>query len=468
MLTLRPDLEMVWQVAEWLIRLGALAVIPLRRSPTAAASWLLLIFFFPEIGLPLYLLIGRPKFPKAREERWRLLRPYHADVAARLRQAAGCEPTDVQAFATELGRMPCATGNAIDLIDDYDRVFDRLVADIDAAEKQVDLLVYIFADDAVGQHVAAALHRAVGRGVRCRVMFDYLGSRPWRRGTLRMLRATGAEVRTALPLRLIRRRSRADMRNHRKLFVIDGKIGYAGSQNIVAKDFRPGVVNRELVARVAGPTVASMAAVVAADWWIESREEAPPPPVAIPDAAGEAHAQLLPTSADYRMEGFETLLVWQLHRARDHVVLVTPYFVPDEGVIGAMRSAAARGVRVDLVVSAVVDQRIVHLAQSSYFEELLAAGVRVHRYRDYLLHAKNVCIDSTLGIVGSSNVDLRSFQLNEEASLLLYDPATIAWLKQIQAGYLAASDLVDLQSWRGRSWARRLPENIARIMSALL
>lgn len=468
MLTLHPDLEMLWQITEWVIRLSALAVIPLRRTPTAAASWLLLIFFFPMVGLPLYLLIGRPRFPKAREERWKALRPFHADVAARLEAAAGCDPTDVQAFARELGRMPCATGNTIELIDDYDKVFDRLVDDIDAARSSVDLLVYILADDAVGQRIADALQRAVGRGVRCRVMFDYVGSGRWRRGTLRMLRATGAEIRTALPVRLIRRRSRADMRNHRKLFVIDGTIGYAGSQNIVAKDFRPGVVNRELVARVTGPVVASMVAVIAADWWIESSEEALPPSVSIPDKVGDAQAQLLPTSADYRMEGFETLLVWQLHRARNHVVLVTPYFVPDEGVIGAMRSAAARGVRVDLVVSAVVDQRIVHLAQCSYFEELLAAGVRVHEYRDFLLHAKTVCVDDTLGIVGSSNVDLRSFQLNEEASLLLYDATTIARLKEIQAGYLGGSDMVDLESWRARSWARRLPENIARIMSALL
>ncbi|WP_321163536.1 phospholipase D-like domain-containing protein [Sphingomonas sp. Leaf339] len=258
------------------------------------------------------------------------------------------------------------------------------------------------------------------------------------------------------------------MRNHRKLFVIDGAIGYAGSQNLVAKDFRPGFVNRELVARTTGPIVAAMAAVVAGDWTIEGRGAVDPAPVAVPAPTGDARLQLLPSGADFPLEGFETLLVWQLHRACDRVVLVTLYFVPDEAVIGAMRCAAARGVAVHLVVSAVVDQQIVHLAQCSYFEELLVAGVRIHRYRDFLLHAKNVGIDGTLGILGSSNVDLRSFQLNEEVSLLLHDTAQIARLDQIQAGYIAASDEVRLDQWRARPRWRHLPENIARIMSPLL
>ena len=468
MLSSHPDLRLVWYVAEWLIRVGALAVVPLRRSPAASASWLLLIFFFPGAGLLLYLFIGRPRFPAARQRRWQALHPFFADVATRLEATAGCDAGEVERFARTLGRMPCASGNAVELIDDYDGVVDRLVADIAAARHGVDLLVYIFADDAVGLRVADALAAAVARGVRCRVMFDPVGSHHWRRGTWRLLRAAGVEVREALPVRLLWRRSRADMRNHRKLFVIDGTIGYAGSQNLVAKDFRPGVVNRELVARIVGPAVASMAAVVAGDWMIEGSEPPAPTPVALPAAAGDACVQLLPSGADFPLEGFETLLVWQLHRACRRVVLVTPYFIPDEDVIGAMRSAAARGVHVDLVVSSVVDQRIVHLAQCSYFDQLLAAGIRIHQFRDYLLHAKNVSIDGELGVVGSSNVDLRSFQLNEEASLLLYDAAAIARLEEIQAAYIDGSDRLTLEGWRARSRLRRLPENIARMMSPLL
>ena len=468
MLALHPDLRLTWYVIEWAVRLGALAIVPLRRSPAAAASWLLLIFFFPEGGLALYLLIGRPRFPASRERRWQMLRPFYSDLADRLATAAGTSENDAQRFARTLGRMPSVSGNAVDLIDDYDLVVDRLVEDIDAAQERVDLLVYIFADDTVGQRVAAALGRAKTRGVRCRVMFDPVGSHHWRRGTLRLLREAGVQVREALPVRLLWRHSRADMRNHRKLFVIDGAIGYAGSQNLVAKDFRAGVVNRELVVRVTGPAVASMAAIVQGDWEIEGSAPPSPTSVAIPRATGAAAVQLLPSGADFPLEGFETLLVWQLHRASRHVILVTPYFIPDEDVIGAMRSAAARGVTVDLVVSAVVDQKIVHLAQCSYFEELLAAGIHIHAYRDYLLHAKNVSIDGLLGIVGSSNVDLRSFQLNEEASLLLHDAPMIACLETIQGEYIAASNHLDLTACQARPRVRRLLENIARMLSPLL
>jgi cardiolipin synthase len=299
-------------------------------------------------------------------------------------------------------------------------------------------------------------------------MFDPVGSHRWRRGTWRLLQTAGIETREALPIHLLWRRSRADMRNHRKLFVIDNEIGYAGSQNIVAKDFRRSVTNRELVARVTGPAVASMAAVVAADWFIEGCELPSPEDVVLPPSTGDVCLQLLPSGADFPLECFETLLVWQLHLARSRVVLVTPYFVPDEDVIGALVSASARGVAIDLIVSSVVDQRVVHLAQCSYFEQLLAAGIHIHTYRDFLLHAKNVSIDSKLGIVGSSNVDLRSFQLNEEVSLLLHSKTMVAQLEEIQSGYIANSDRIDPAGWRARSQLRRIPENLARLMSPLL
>ncbi|MEQ1955882.1 cardiolipin synthase [Mesorhizobium sp. CN2-181] len=467
-MTAQIDFETLWYASEWLIRFGALATVPLRRSPSAATSWLLLIFFFPALGLLLYLFIGRPRVPVARQKRARELRTFQLDVARRLKNDSCGDRSEAADFAQKLGRMPCVDGNSIELISDYDAVVERLLADIRSAKYAVDLLVYIFADDVVGKRIAAELGEAVQRGVRCRVMFDPIGSHRWRRGTLSLLRDAGVETREALPVHLILRRTRADMRNHRKLFVIDGLIGYAGSQNLVAKDFRPGVVNRELVARMSGPVVASLASTISSDWAMEALDRPDPFPVAIPAGSGELRAQLLPSGADYPFEGFETLLVWQLHRARQRAVLVTPYFIPDESIIGAMCSAASRGVMIDLVVSSVVDQRIVHLAQCSYFEQLLAAGIRIHLYRELLLHAKNASIDRDLGIVGSSNVDFRSFQLNEEASLLLYDRSIIDRLIEIQDGYILASDSLALDSWRSRPRLQQLSENIARIMSPLL
>lgn len=451
---------------EWLIRIGALIVIPFRRKFTAAA-WLLLIFFLPEVGLLLFLLIGQPKFPQFRIEQYRKLRPFFKRVGASLETSKPEQPSPVARFAEHLGYLPPTRGNGIDLIDDYDEAVRRLIADIDAAQRQVLILVYIFADDAVAGEVIAALGRAVARGVDCRVLLDPVGSAKWVRRTVRMLRAVGVQTREALPWRWIHRRTRRDMRNHRKLFIIDGKIGYSGSQNIVAKDFRPGVVNRELVARCTGPIVAEMKAIVLGDWFVETGTE-PSGDVEPPAGTANATLQLLPSGPEYPMEGFETLLVWQLHEAKHRAIIVTPYFIPDEDVLGAMRTAVARGVELDLVLSHVVDQRIVNLAQRSYYEDLLKAGVRIHLFNHFLLHAKNVSIDGELAILGSSNVDLRSFQLNEEVSLLLLDRDSVAKLEAVQHGYIENSDEVRLESWTKRNKAVMVAENLARLVSPLL
>lgn len=462
--------ETVFYIIEWIIRLGALAVVPLRRTPAASRGWLLLIFFLPAPGLLLFLAIGRPRFPAWRVARFRTLRPFFDAIATRLETAAPSRPHDAEAITTlaqRLGRLPAVAGNHVELIDDYDAVIDRLVTDIDAARHHVRLLVYIFANDATGGRVVAALGRAVARGVTCQVMIDPVGSYRWIRKTTRALRVVGVEVREALPFRILRGRTRRDMRNHRKLFVIDGTIAFAGSQNIVARDFRPGVVNRELVARVTGPVVAEMEAVVRADWYVET-ETMPVDDLVIPPVTGTACAQLLPSGPEYPLEGFETLLVWQLHQAREQVTIATPYLIPDEDVLGAMRTAVARGVAIDLIVSAVVDQPLVNLAQCSYYDDLLRSGVRIHLFRDELLHAKNVSIDRSLAIIGSSNVDLRSFQLNDEVSLLLFDPDSLASVTALQLGYLEHSDRLDLDQWRRRPAPRKLLENIACLVGPLL
>ncbi|WP_307088604.1 phospholipase D-like domain-containing protein [Sphingomonas faeni] len=350
---------------------------------------------------------------------------------------------------------------------DYDAVIDQLVSDIDEAVHSVHVLVYIFADDATGARVATALGRAVERGVDVRVMLDPVGSGRWLRGTVGLMHANQVQLLLSLPLRFLSHRTRRDMRNHRKVIVIDDRIGYAGSQNIVDKDFRPGIVNRELVVRLTGPIVAALAAVVHRDWAIERGKgyESRMPSI---EAGGSAVVQLLPSGPSYRLPGFETLLIWQLHQATTRVVIATPYFIPSESLIDAMRIAVARGVTVELLVSKAVDQRFVNWAQSSYYETVMDVGVRVNLFQKGLLHAKNVSIDRCFAIVGSSNVDIRSFRLNEEVSLLFYDTASIDQVIEIQDGYLAESDQIDIREWRRRSPVRRLVENFAQMTSSLL
>lgn len=427
----------------------------------------MLLFFLPVPGLLLYLAIGEPRFPRWRAREARRFRPFQARVKERLDPHRAGRPPASAALAERLGGLPAVAGNSIELISDYGAAVERLVADIGRAERSVSLVVYIFANDEVGRAIASALAHAVKRGVRCRAMIDSVGSSKWLPGTLAMLRAAGVQTQEALPFHWLRRRTRRDMRNHRKLVVIDGRIGYAGSQNIVARDFRAGVTNRELVARCTGPVVAAMESVIEGDWFHETGA-LPGLPPEVPGATGDSVLQLLPSGADYAMEGFRTLLVWQIHQARRRVVIVTPYFIPGQDVLAAMTTAAARKVRVDLIVSSVVDQRVVNLAQRSYYSELLRSGVRIHLYQGFLLHAKAVSVDETLAILGSSNVDLRSFQLNEEISLLLLDRQSIRSLRAEQERCLEGSLELGLPSWERRGRAVRVAENLARLVSPLL
>ena len=472
--SLIPSFETAYLISDWVIRIAMLIVVPWRRPPEATRSWLLLIFILPLLGLVLYLAIGRPSFPAWRRVRFARLLPFKAEVIATLLPAsfAGGDPGRAAATLTrKLGGWPAVAGNQVEYLDDYDAVIGRLVADIDGANHDIRILVYIFADDATGRQVIEALGRAVARGVPCHVLIDPVGSHRWIRNTTRLLREAGVETREALPLHFLRGRTRRDMRNHRKLFLIDGSIGYAGSQNIVAKDFRPGIINRELVLRMTGPVVAELAALFVGDWYLETetmlaiRSDAPEMIGAI---RGSAVAQLLPSGADFGVQGFEMLLVAQIHAARDQVTITTPYLIPDESLLGAMRIAVLRGVAVDVIVSQVVDQPLVSLAQRSYYDELLEAGVRIHRFQGDLLHAKSISIDGNLAIVGSSNVDIRSFQLNNEASLLLYDAESIATLERIQRGYVANSETLTLAQWRGRSPLTKVAENLARLVTPLL
>jgi len=463
-------LEPVYVITGWVIRIGMLVILPVRRTPQAATSWLLLIFLLPIPGLILFLAIGRAMVPQSRGKRFADLSPFFVETSARLEKDAVADTgrqDDVAGLAAKLGGFPAVKGNSLAFVDDYDSMVERLVSDIDGASLHVRLLVYIFADDATGTKVIDALARAVDRGVICHVLIDPVGSHQWRHGTLAALQRAGVEARDTLPVSFLTFRKRSDMRNHRKLFIVDGVIGYVGSQNLVDKNFRPGVTNQEMEVRVVGPVVAAMTAVFIADWYAET-EVMLDTIIGIAPANGAAVAQLLPSGATYKLRGFETILVWQIHSARQRVILTTPYFIPDEALLGAMRTAVARGVEIILIVSAIADQKIVRLAQCSYYDDMLSAGVQIYCFGTFLLHAKTVSVDGRLGIVGSSNIDIRSFQLNEEVSLLLLDQPTAAALEAIQWEALVNCEAIDLATWRHRPKLRQVGEGLARLVSPLL
>jgi cardiolipin synthase len=468
---------LLYYASEWVIRIAMLIIVPFRRTPDAARGWLMLVLFLPWPALIVYWLIGRPTFPRWRRERFLRLPQVlkiTAEQMSRMMNAENVElpPRVLRAamLVESIGRLPVVEGNSAELLADYEGVIDRLVEDIDSARDHVHLLFYIFADDAIGKRVIDALGRARRRGVVCRVLIDALGSRPWQRNVRRLLAAAGVDVHLALPVVFFRRKSaRADLRNHRKIAVIDGRIGYAGSQNIVDPEFRPGIHNRELMVRLRGPIVLELQSVFIADWFLETEEVLdatrllPPPRL-----HGDVVAQVLPSGPDYPGAGIENLIVASIHTAHDRVVIATPYFVPSLPLLDALQTAVLRGVKVHLIVSKVTDQELVRLAQRSYYAELMAAGVRIRLYREKLLHAKNIAIDDDVAIIGSSNVDIRSFVLNSEVTIVFYDKEVAARLREEQDRYFADSDLLSPTEWEQRSFLVKFAENMGRLVSPLL
>jgi cardiolipin synthase len=463
-------------IAEWTIRLIMLVYVPQRRSPAAARSWLLLIFIFPYGGLVLYWIFGRPYLPKrrieiqqrasefARTKGQELFRQYATDpgLPSPFRQAV--------TLAQNLGDFGILGGNAIELLTDYDGNIERLVADIDAASQHVHLVYYIYGDDATGQRVAAALAQAVKRGVKCRVLMDGLGSKRALRTIAPQLRAEGIEVFASLPIHLFRRKAaRFDLRNHRKIAVIDGRVAYVGSQNLINRDFKPGIIYEELVARVTGPVVLQLQAIFLTDYYLESNTDPLRPEFFPPQQlAGTAAAQALPSGPGFPQANSQRLIVSLLYAAEERVVITTPYFIPDEALLDAIKIAVLRGVEVHLVVSRTADQVLVCQAQHSYYEELLQAGVHIHLYREHLLHAKHLSFDDQIAVIGSSNLDMRSFLLNEEISLIVHDPQVTLALGRVQERYFAESDELTLDVWRQRPRWRIVVENTARLVDSVL
>jgi cardiolipin synthase len=381
------------------------------------------------------------------------------------------ELSHVVRLAENLGDFQIFPGNAIELLDDYQGAIDRIVSDIDAAVHHVHLLYYIFADDRTGNHVADALARAVGRGVSCRVLMDGRGSKACLASMGGKLRRAGVEVVTLLPARWWRRwtSGRIDLRNHRKIVVVDGRVGYVGSQNMIDPDFKKPLVYEEVVVRVAGPVVAELQAVFLADRLIET-EEPVRHPLMFPDvpAMGTCAAQVLPSGPGYPHENNQRFIVSLLHAATRRVVITSPYFIPDDPFIQAMTTAVLRGVEVHLVVSQQIDQYLVGLGQRSFYDELLEGGVRIHSYATRFLHAKHVSIDDSIALIGSSNMDIRSFMLNAEVMLVIYDRGVVAELRRIQERYFAGSVEVTKEAWRGRRKVYRVLENTARLADSLL
>lgn len=471
-------------VVGWAVRLTAIAVVPVNRRPSSATAWLLVIFLLPYPGMLAFLLIGNPKLPRHRREKQRQANERILELTAGMDGIYSEDPgppwlESLVGLNRKLGAMPLVTGNKAELLDDYLGSLEAMADAIDAAQSYVHCEFYITALDETTRPFFQSLEGAVQRGVNVRVLFDHLGSArtPTYRATLRELRRIGVDWRRMLPVQPWKGRyQRPDLRNHRKLLVVDGTVGFMGSQNLIDRSYnkrsnrRRGLQWQELMVRLEGPVVDGINALFVTDWFSETGVvlESEIGPVEPRHATSTLECQVVPSGPGFESENNLKLFNSLLYYAQERISITSPYFVPDESLLQAVTTAAERGIEVELFVSEVGDQPLVFHAQRSYYEALLRAGVRIYLYpKPYILHGKHVTVDDDVAVIGSSNMDMRSFELNLEATLLVSGRRFAGQLRMIEDGYRIASRELTLSAHLGRSWPGKIVDNLARLTSAL-
>ena len=459
----------------------ALRLFSRRNTNGSALAWLLLVILVPVVGVVMYLLIGERRLGRTWMRRAIAMQPQVLEWARGIPAASLAAPDSLAPGAQGICRlasgavgMPLMAGHRLQLLPDSESSMQALIADIDAATASVHTEFYIWSAGGFVDDFVAALTRAAQRGVACSALMDSLGSRPFFKSeSVARLRAAGVRVVEVLPVNPLRALFvRFDLRDHRKIAVIDRRIAYTGSMNIADPRFfkqDAGVGEWvDAMVRVEGPAAWALEAVSLSLTALQTGADfAPPPPPDLPPA-GSSLVQIFPSGPQSSSRHIEQLLLAAIYSARREVVLTTPYFIPSEALLTALRSAAMRGVRVVLIVPARVDSMLVRYAGNAYFNDLLAAGVEVLCFGDGLLHTKSMVIDGEVTIFGTVNLDLRSFELNFEVSLIAYDVAFSAATRELQARYAARSTPIDQAQWLARPWWRRTLENAVQMMSPLL
>lgn len=460
----------------------ARALLRPHREPSSRMAWVLVMLMVPIGGIVAYIFfgetnIGRKRAAKYKETSGTIGR--YTDTHPSPDPYSNIPSPHGQIFRTGQsisGFLPVG-GNAAELMRDSVSAIDRMVADIDAAQDHVHIMFYIWLEDVTGLRVVEALKRAAGRGVTVRAMADDLGSRRLIKSAhWRAMAAAGVNLGRALPIGnplLHPIRGRVDLRNHRKIVVIDNAITYCGSQNcadaefLVKPKFAPWV---DLLIRFEGPVARQNQWLFVQDWMThvdEDLSDLPTRAPAEPDR-GPVVAQVNGTGPTVRASAMPEMFEALLHGARRRLTITTPYFVPTEAMQSAICAAAYRGVEVRFVLPKRNDSRVVDAAAKSYYYDLLKAGVRIFEYPKGLLHTKSLTLDGDVSMIGSANLDRRSFELNYENNILFYDKALSAALLARQEEYIADSHEITLEDVRNWSVWRRLWYNSIAMMGPVL
>ena len=464
--------------------LVALVVAPRNREPSSALAWVLLIALIPLLGIALFALIGSPKLTVGRREKQQNMDQLMGEAARGVGPVRPDEDAppwfpSVSALVESVGAMPLLQDNDARMVMGFDDQLRTLADAVDSAERYVHVEFYITIRDPTTEPFFAALRRAVERGVTVRLLLDHMGTRPYPgyRGTLRALSEMGVLWHLMLPVQPLKGRwQRPDLRNHRKLMVVDGAVGFVGSLNMIDPSYdkrgnrRRGLRWVDELCEVHGPVVHEIDALFVTDWYCEtdellssSREQS-----SADQRSGRLLAQVAPSGPAYEAENNLALFNSLLYHATSRISITSPYFVPDQSLLGAITTAARRGVAVELFVGEIGDQFVVFHAQHSYYAELLAAGVRIYLYPGpNILHSKHISVDDQVAVVGSSNMDIRSFQLDLEVMLMVCGRDFVDQVKAVEDRYRSLSRELSAEDWATRGFARSVVDNLMRLTSAV-
>lgn len=453
------------------------------RSSTKSLAYLLTVFFLPVIGIIIYFSFGinykkrqiySKKILVSESFQNMVINWTHSRSLQSIEEHQQILDKRVPQFLLSANNSPLTNNNQIDILKNGEEKFECVLREIAKARKSIHIEYYIIEAGNITNKLEKLLIQKVKEGVVVRVIYDDFGSRSIRNKITTRWKEFGIEIHPFYKIKWIPFANRINYRNHRKIIIIDGKIGFVGGinwsdrySNLETK----GVYWRDTHLRLAGPIVANLQAIFLADWNFCTNHPVEPTLdlfEGLNSSVGEKLVQIAAGGPDYAMPTILFSLLQAIHNAKDYIYATTPYYIPDESLQNALCLMAKSGVNVQLLVPEKSDSRWVNAASQSYFKELLGAGVKIYQYQKGFIHAKTLVIDDNLSIVGTANLDYRSFDLNFEVNTVIYNSEIAKELKFHFMEDLKDSKQIHLTDWLNRNKFRVLFEKIAGLLSPLL
>ncbi len=471
-------------VMYWILVAGVtLRVVLKRRAVSVSLAWLMIIYIIPFLGVIFYFMFGELNLGRKRAERAKEMFTVYREWFTQLQSCEAHLPSMMSSQIIKIDNLcnnrmgiPALCGNKLSLQSQPQDILRSITADIDQAKSHIRLVFYIWHHGGLADTVSSALIRAAKRGVKVQILLDSAGSYHFFKSHwVKMLQSEGIQVIEALkvsPWRMFLRR--LDLRQHRKLIVIDDSIAYTGSMNMVDPAFfkqSAGVGQWvDVMVKITGPTVNILSAIYSWDWEVETGERVTPalPECDITKEKQTLPVQVVPSGPGMPKNLIQQVLILAINQATKSVCITTPYFVPSNELLEELKMTAQRGVTVEIIIPEKNDSLMVQWASRAYYDELLDAGVIIHEFHGGLLHTKSVVIDELYCLIGTVNLDMRSLWLNFELTLAVDDQSFTKQLAELQRSYKASSTQVLKSNWQKRGMHYHFFERAFYLFSPLL